>query len=463
MVNRSISTTIDNKKRNSKESYDDNTTINVADHSLVDWEDERINVADQSLVDWENERINVADQSLVEPENERINVVDRSLVEPENERINVADQSLVDFECNRSRNRLISTSEEVFDSGFDEEENYCDQVSDKSAESELCFSFRRMSQGNHDVFVEDIHDPALAEMRISREELSKLIQYAHIGKNVLQGISLMKPKERRHILALVSPYMTHNSFKKLFDGNITKDEWTKANRHANFPGAGYPESEIEKCYRKRVKEDTIEEFIHWLYATDKIQHVAYGEKVLKLSSGKFICAPAINRTIHTTGIVKEYFRAFIEGRNDNITEFCDKVSPKTGTTCLKPLNHGNRCNFTPKDGGMLSPSMVEKIVNELTSGEIRSLVGLDNIYVECGRDNFEHMKAWVDIMSNYNRVAGMIISLDEFNTLCCRIENAQEFHQIGFAQHLGKGKYDLRKTCIKIYVRFSFSLHVSNS
>jgi DNA-binding XRE family transcriptional regulator len=101
MVNRSISTTIDNKKRNSKESYDDNTTINVADHSLVDWEDERINVADQSLVDWENERINVADQSLVEPENERINVVDRSLVEPENERINVADQSLVEPENER--------------------------------------------------------------------------------------------------------------------------------------------------------------------------------------------------------------------------------------------------------------------------------------------------------------------------------------------------------------------------
>jgi hypothetical protein len=49
---------------------------------------------------------------------------------------------------------------------------------------------------------------------------------------------------------------------------------------------------------------------------------------------------------------------------------------------------------------MLSPSTIENILNQLTSGQIKSLIGLDNTYVESGHENFEGMKAWVNKLTS---------------------------------------------------------------
>ena len=57
--------------------------------------------------------------------------------------------------------------------------------------------------------------------------------------------------------------------------------------------------------------------------------------------------------------------------------------------------------FTPKH--ILSPSTIEKLVKELTSGRIMSRAGLDNIDVEKGTENFSAMRQITETLAPFAR------------------------------------------------------------
>ena len=54
--------------------------------------------------------------------------------------------------------------------------------------------------------------------------------------------------------------------------------------------------------------------------------------------------------------------------------------------------------YTPPD--LLRPSTITKLLLELTSGEIKSRAGLDNIDVNKGHANIEHMSQMVDMLTS---------------------------------------------------------------
>ena len=116
---------------------------------------------------------------------------------------------------------------------------------------------------------------------------------------------------------------------------------------------------------------------------------------------------------------------------------CKKQCRKTRTFCLKPASHEGQCTFTPK--GKLSPSTVSKLLKGMTSGDLKSLRGLDNISIEKGDDNFEKMKGIVRSLV----AAGKWSSLEACPKALCiieKIDSCAKFHKVEFARHLGQGE-----------------------
>ena len=73
---------------------------------------------------------------------------------------------------------------------------------------------------------------------------------------------------------------------------------------------------------------------------------------------------------------------------------CSQICRKSKLRCFLNEGHKTRHKYTPK--GLLSPSTITKLFLELTSGEIKSQAGLDNIDVIKGHENFERMSELAD-------------------------------------------------------------------
>ena len=113
---------------------------------------------------------------------------------------------------------------------------------------------------------------------------------------------------------------------------------------------------------------------------------------------------------------------------------CSIKCPKSKLQCILNEGHSGNHKYTPDH--LLSPSTITKILLELTSGEITSLAGLDNIDVQKGHDNFENMRTLVDTLTN-------IIGGDNATETCKKlqtdIDEVQNFHKVNFTRHLGQG------------------------
>jgi rubrerythrin len=114
---------------------------------------------------------------------------------------------------------------------------------------------------------------------------------------------------------------------------------------------------------------------------------------------------------------------------------CCNTCPKTGRRCLlendkdkaKNKQH-TRHKYTPKN--LLSPSTIEKLMKELTSGGLQSRAGLDNIYIEKGAENFAEMTSLIETLSTF------LGDKEIEETLCEEVKKAETFHKVHFERHL---------------------------
>ena len=121
---------------------------------------------------------------------------------------------------------------------------------------------------------------------------------------------------------------------------------------------------------------------------------------------------------------------------------CDARCKKSKLRCLLNKGHGCRHKFTPPN--LLSPSTINKIILQLTSGEIQAKAGLDGTYIAKGYENFQNMKSFVTTL------AGIIQGEEAEKTkkaLIDRIKWLEEYHTVDFIYHLGKGTS--KCTCVK--------------
>ena len=92
----------------------------------------------------------------------------------------------------------------------------------------------------------------------------------------------------------------------------------------------------------------------------------------------------------------------------------------------------------------MSPSTIEKLVKELTSGSITSQAGLDNIYVEKGAENFDEMRSLIDTLSifaNWDR--------NRKEKLCQQIDSIEQFHKTYFEKHLDQSENKHSCMCLQ--------------
>ena len=269
------------------------------------------------------------------------------------------------------------------------------------------------------------------------------------------------PYERRLLLSIATQCMTRAEASALSHMFVTKKEWANANKHAIFPGVGKANPPRPIYFRKRMKEEIVSEFIKWLHASNCLQNLSFGHKVVQYCNGVHAAIEAVKLTKSVRQITRDYCETWLmdDTRSSNETDTysnadsthdgfiddddcrCTAICPKSKLQCVRPKDHqsdtgstNTRHCFTPRN----QSSSIEKILGALTAGSIRSLVGLDDTDVEKGRQNFFNMKALVRTLAE----AGMFgrIGCPTAEGLIERIGQMEEFHKVGFPRHLGDGK-----------------------
>ena len=268
-----------------------------------------------------------------------------------------------------------------------------------------------------------------------------------------------KPKDAVQFLSLFcATGMKHEEAEMAIGRKIHSKEWANANKHCLFPGAGEPpQKSFWKFYRQRVSDSHLVEFMEWLKPAGLIQSLSFGQKLVRYSNGLYIPIESVKRTDSVRNVVRKYYHHFLEdrdfdcdeneqeeidleqdGENDDVYELerdsndyrrCSCRCKKTGRQCYLSSNHVGRHKYTPKH--LLSPSTIEKLIKELTSGSITSRAGLDNIYVEKGTENFEGMRSIVETLSTFANW-----NIEKKEEIRCQIDSIEEFHKTYFEKHL---------------------------
>jgi len=345
----------------------------------------------------------------------------------------------------------------------------------------------------------DLHNPRSIYCQVICEEISGLIKKK-------------KPKDARQFLSMLCGNMTRKDAIEFVDRRISKKEWSAAIQHRIFPGPGEPmEKTLFIAHRQRVKEKTLIDFIEWLKADGYLQNLSFGQKVVRYFNHLYVPIESVKRTNAISKIIESYYRTFLEAAEadmqilddsdedesdteSNNTEGdegeqipgmvdhgyesdsdddsdennedanpsdgngannagnklrCKANSFKHGLRCYRERNHPGQHQFTPEN--LLSPSTIYRSVSELTSGEIKSRAGLDNIDVHKGHENFVTMRSLVHTFGSLTHGQEKIREED----LLQRIDAVEEFHKVDFQRHLGgKDGGSVKYACMCIQCGF---------
>ena len=296
--------------------------------------------------------------------------------------------------------------------------------------------------------------------------------YMNYALGALKVLSKEKSaRERKPMLSIATQTMSRVQASTILDLNINKREWAQANKHAKFPGTGKANLPHPIYFRKRIQEEAVSEFIEWLHASNCLQNLSFGHKVVQYCNGVHTAIEAVKLTKNVRRIIQDYGEMWMSGMQTNTNDTntntndtssalddsdedsridgvvddgddyrCTVRCTKSKRQCFLPKDHQTLTSikshcFTPK--GQLSPSSIEKILGQLTAGKIRSLAGLDDTDVEKGTQNFLQMKATLRTLTEVG-MFGRAGSSDA-DPLVKRIEKMEEFHKVVFPRHLGDG------------------------
>jgi hypothetical protein len=295
--------------------------------------------------------------------------------------------------------------------------------------------------------------------------------YINFSVGAFCAMKEVSPRERRPLMSLATECLTKDQVTELLKIHISKREWRLARKHALFPGAGKPLPPKPVFFRKRLDDEIVSEFVQWLHASNYLQNLSFGHKVVQYCNGIHTAIEAVKLTKNMTTITRDYADMWLrehsssvendaELGNINIEDDdsrigvniygednayrCTAICRKSRLQCFLSKDHERGHKFTPKS--RLSSSSIANILQQLTAGKIRSLAGLDDTDEEKGRLNFLSMKALIRTLS----AAGMYgqNGCPEADELIEKIEKVQEFHKIGFPRHLGNSTSRHICTCL---------------
>lgn len=170
---------------------------------------------------------------------------------------------------------------------------------------------------------------------------------------------------RRQVLSTMSDVASFNIITKYIPG-LTRYRFNMANLHRVQYGRGTPVP-VTTAPRLRISEQQLDHFMSFIVSPHLVQDLPFGEKELKLSSGKSITVPNIIRTMIPARIVAQY------------TQYCAEN------------------NFKP-----FSKSTMLRVLNECSATVRKSLQGLDNFAAQ-GARSFDDLATVVRTISPLRR------------------------------------------------------------
>ena len=295
---------------------------------------------------------------------------------------------------------------------------------------------------NFNAKIEHANTSSTCSEKEDAEDPSLLVTALRAFRPHLQG---KKPIDRRqHIAGFTS--MTRKDAERALDINISRWEWSQAKMHARYPGPLKPVERI-KHRRIRIPQKTLLEIFDFI--GDNMQGHAYGMNACKLENGELIQLDAVSTTASNSKLCRDWAQVaemitLCESEIPAENNRCKQKCPKTKKRCLLVKNHEKKHKFTPADS--VCASMLERIINKLGNGAIKSLAGLDDEDTLKGGGNFKRLYEIHEILANIH-----CVTPHEKKETEKQITEALLFHKTNFKKHLSKGN----KICQCICCGFS--------
>ena len=163
---------------------------------------------------------------------------------------------------------------------------------------------------------------------------------------------------RRQILSIMADLTTLEGIQS-FIPSVSEFKFTMARKHKIQYGRGVP-LPLQKSPRMRVETDQLDHFLTFIVSPHVIQDLPFGQRYLRLSSGKVLETPNVIRTMIPQRIVKQY------------VQYCKET------------------NFTP-----FGSSTMLRILSCCSATVRKSLQGLDYIAAE-GAKGFDELHRILD-------------------------------------------------------------------
>ena len=168
---------------------------------------------------------------------------------------------------------------------------------------------------------------------------------------------------------------------------ISPTGWGKIKIHQRYPGPHKPVVKT-KIRRQRISSLHLQRLLTFLHQPGYLQRVAFGTKIQEVMNGvDYKKLDNVARIVKLSKITTNFLmaldqEAIYEGSLPSSETRCQCLERDTFWRCLRLRNHRvdgsfKKCKFTEK--GSLSSRTVEEFVKTLTSGQIKSLSGLDDI------------------------------------------------------------------------------------
>ena len=200
--------------------------------------------------------------------------------------------------------------------------------------------------------------------------------------------------------------------------------------HARQPGVG-ESVQREERHSCKVKPEILEKLLAFLNSPGNLQQYAFGRQVREImNSRECVELGKVSRLQNLESLTEKFVkgimseldaRGSLDLPDDN--KRCQKLDPHGSMRqCMKGRVHDGRCNFTPNTS--ISAITIKQLIKSLTSGDVKSLSGLDDVRVVKGRDNFASLR---EISKEISLNADLMIK---------RINNTELFYQTDYIHHL---------------------------
>ena len=134
-----------------------------------------------------------------------------------------------------------------------------------------------------------------------------------MGTELAKVICRKDNKKTIPLLSIICNLMERSKAEIIIGRTIGTREWTKARKHAIFPGAGEPfEMNFWKNHRKRISNEQLIQFMEWLKAAGLIQNLSFGHKIVQYHNGLHVSIESVKRTESLRNIVNKYYSDFLD-------------------------------------------------------------------------------------------------------------------------------------------------------